>query len=161
MSYTHNTSNAYPSVGLHDRRATGLVIYGQRPEFTFDGGFTLTPKTALNPQASCVDTGRAALAFTEAETEFHIHREHRLFRRTVLTTRKKITLKQLAEKLNSGRWELEFIHEYYGYNSAFYNCCIWQRHKPYHIECQLDVYCEDIEYLWDDAPQPTTTGGQE
>jgi len=151
MPYTYSQINAYPSVSLHDCRANRLNLNSERLEFTFDIGFTLTPQTELNAQNRCVDTGRAALVFTGAEAEFYLYREHRLFRRTVVTTRKTLSMNQLADKLNSGEWELEFIHEYFGYNSAFYACCIWQKCKPWSIECQLDIYCKQIEYFWNDT----------
>jgi|GEM_PF-6468160 len=151
MTFSHSQINAYPAISLHDHRATHLDAAENRLAFTFDGGFTLTPQISPDLQNSCKNSGRAALVFHDAEAEFYIHREHRIFGISFLITRKNYSLKKLAEKLCSGSWELEFIGEYHGYNSVFYTCCIWQKHKPYHIDCQLDIYCENIEYLWNDT----------
>lgn len=151
MDWLHRAANAHNEISLHDCRATHLTVCGDRIEFDFDSGFTLVSGTALNPSGRNADTGRSALVFPKAEAEFHLHTEHSLFRRNIFTIRRQIPLSLLAEKLKSGSWELEFIHEYYGYHSALFLCCIWQKHKPYHIDCQLELCCKEIEYYWNET----------
>ncbi len=151
MSYTNRQLAAYPSVSLHDCLADRLEVFGDRLEFVFENGFTLTPRTALNPEDACADTGRAALVFTGAEAEFYLYREHRLFGIRLCTTVKQLSMEQLAQKLGSGRWKLEFIGEHYGYRSAVYTCWIHRRRRPWFMDCRLDVCYEQAEYFWNDA----------
>ena len=148
MNWLNRETGLNNEIGLHDCRAVRLSVSTDNVEFYFDSGFTLIPHTRFNDSEKPRETEASALLFDQPEIEISLFKEHRLFGRNLFTTRRIVSLPEFAEMLNSRKWELEFIHEYYGYHSALYACCVWQKRKPYHIDCQLDVYCKNIVYLW-------------
>lgn len=146
MNWLHTQT---AGIGLHDCRATRLDVSDERLEFAFEDGFIVLPGNEHNPDGRILNTDRASLVISKYDLEsVYIFREFHLFRKPVLTIRKKITFSRLADMINSGKWQLEFITEYVGAFTVLYSCEIWSERKPYHRECQIEMVYGSIEYNW-------------
>ena len=146
MSWLHTQS---AGISLHDYRATYLAISGNQIEFTFEDGFLVLADNEHNPHKRHRKTDRSSLLIRDHTLEsVYLFRELRLFGNRIITVRKSITLNELAENINSGKWQLEFITEYTSYYTVLYNCEIWFDHRPYHMECQFEMVHGGIEYNW-------------
>ncbi len=152
MPYKYNQTNAHSTISLHDCRATNAVFSSDCLSLDFEDGFVLTSKNADNPHERTAYTDSSRLVFSGIEAaDVYIFREIRLFRKTICTLRKQISLEQLAGMIASKKYQLEFIHETFGYHSAIYNCWLWFDRRPYHIECQLDFIYDRLDYFWNDV----------
>lgn len=66
------------------------------------------------------------------------------------TIRQEYTVEQLAEKINTHEWELEFAYRYDGFEEILYTGWIWAEQKPWTYECELWVGSrEDTVFRWD------------
>jgi len=149
LSYKYSQANAHSTISLHDCRATNAVFNSGCLSLDFEDGFVLTSDNTDNPFNRTAYTDASRLVFSGIEeADVYIFREVRLFRKTICTLRKRISLERLAEMIASKKYQFEFIHETFGYRSAIYNCWLWFDRRPYHIECQLDIMYDRLDYLW-------------
>ncbi len=146
MSWQHTQTSG---ISLHDCRATGLDVSGSRLEFVLEDGFLVLADNEHNPHNQPRKSDKASIVVNNYDLEsVYFFRELRFFRRHLLTVRKSIPLKTLADRINSGKWQLEFITEYTTPFTVLYNCEIWSDRKPYHTECQIEMVYGSIEYNW-------------
>ncbi len=148
--YTQKDEPLAVDISLHDCRATQMEIDGEDIIFRFEDGFCITPENEANSTGEVLYTGRAQLRIIRPDSfEAHLLHEDTRFGYPPLSVKERITPEQLAEMLNSGDYELEFISEFIGYKSYYYQCWLWFDRKPYHVECQLEARCCELEYSWD------------
>lgn len=142
-------SFARADVLLHDSRATGAYIADGSLYFRFADGFWILQSNSRNTCGETVRTGVSELCIAGFDAPcVCLFRHVALFRRRLLTRRVEIPLETLIQKLNSGKWELEFLDEYREYRGMLYNCLIWQKRRPYYTECELRIDCGEVQYLW-------------
>lgn len=67
-----------------------------------------------------------------------------------MIVREEWELSKLIECINSGKYTLEFLYQYKGYNSMIIECCLWSDKKPYDRECQLKLPLSQVRYCWND-----------
>lgn len=152
--YQYTQKDAHLTISLHDCRAARMEIDGKDIIFRFEDGFCVTPENEANPTGKVLYTGRAQLRIVGADCfEVYLFREHKHLGSHSLSVREQLSAEQLARILNSGEYELEFISEYFGYQSCLYQCCLWFDRKPYYLECQLEARCRELEYSWDMKPE--------
>lgn len=146
MNWQHTQNSG---IGLHDCRAAHMTVSDDRIEFTFDEGFVVLPGNEHNSHNRARMTDKASLVISKYDLEsVYVFREIRLFGKRILTIRKNISLNELADRINCGKWQLEFITEYVNAFTVLYNCEIWSDRKPYHTECQIEMVYGSIEYNW-------------
>ena len=117
---------------LHDCRVTAM-------EYEDDEVLMRIPDGIMNAEYGddWPNTGSAAVAFTIEDDDFS---SLNLFvEEDGKTVRYEYSLEELAEKINSGEWELEFGYRYEGYMSLFYIVWIWAKEPPYNYEAQLFI----------------------
>lgn len=136
--------NGDSKVSLHDCRATKVSFKNGNLSFLFtDGIFLVKDKKVLK-------TGSARVKFyleNRDEDDITIQVFKKKLNKII---REEWTLKKLIKGINKGKYELEFLYRYQGYNSMIFECWLWFDKKPYHMECTLKMYIDKLEYYWSD-----------
>lgn len=149
--------NVNHSISLHDCRATSMSVQEHALLFHFDDGFWVSPTDKRNPFGNIVRTDKSEIQLVRFEvSDIHIFKEVRVFHRMVSTKRVSFSLEKLMANINSGKWELEFVYEYHAHKGVLYQCWIWMKQPPYHMECQIVIDCEEIEYHWNNLCEDRT-----
>lgn len=68
---------------------------------------------------------------------------------SILTKSIEVKPQYLCERINSGKWRLEFLYNYKNCNRHVFECMIWTKNRK-NFECQLFTEYSDIEYSWND-----------
>ena len=125
---------------LHDCRAKKVVLDGNLLTFVFPDGIFFEEYGDDWP-----NTGPAELAYaTEGGVSVYLFEDMDGYE-----IRTAYTIEQLADKVNSGEWELEFAYQYDGFHEVFHTGWIWQEHEPWSRECQLFIGIkQDAVYRW-------------
>ena len=145
MKYEY-TSNEKEKFSLHDCRAVSLKMDGNSLDFYFPDGIYYEGYGEDWP-----NTGRAEVSFKLIpQYTIHFYTFEGDGRESV---RKFYTVRQLADKLASGEWELEFAYRYDGYREIMYTCWIWQNQEPWSMEAQLFIASEETVFNWDPPRQ--------
>ncbi|MBE6758892.1 MAG: hypothetical protein E7554_02225 [Ruminococcaceae bacterium] len=146
MNWQHTQTSG---VSLHDCRATSMHVTDNHIEFIFEDGFLVLADNEHNPHGKVCRSNVASLVIREYDLEsIYIFRNFHMFGRRILTVRRSIDLNRLAEMLNSGKRQLEFITTYISDFTVLCTCEIWSDRKPYHRECLFETVYESIEYNW-------------
>ena len=125
---------------LHDCRARKAAFSENRLTFSFPDGIYYNDYSDDWP-----NTGEAEVEFrTDGELFFYLFEEQ-----DGCTIRKSYTMEQLLDRINSGRWEMEFGYRYDGYREIIYTGWIWQNHEPWSREFQMFIGLkEDTVFRW-------------
>ena len=150
--WEYTSQNSYPSIILHDCTIEKVRFEEGAIVFTFDNnGFWVAKEHPQNPFGEILRTGTAELRLANIDLDFlfiSMYIKRRFLGRTLSTTRKRLSLEDFAAKLNSGVWTFEFVDEYYGYHRAMFCGYVHTNKKPYLLETQIEVYCEERQYSW-------------
>ena len=147
--WKHSDKNENNEISLHDCRTTQVLTKDNDLYFKFDDGFWILKSNGNNPYAKTLRTDASQLKLCNFDvSNIYVFHEFHLFRRLISIKRVSLNLEALMDNINSGKWELEFLYEYHTYHGVLYQCCIWSKRKPYHMEAQLIIDCESIEYFW-------------
>ena len=146
MHYEYSSTEK-EKFSLHDCRATSVEMTDKQLVFCFPDGFFYKDYTDDWP-----NTGKSAVAYsidgeyrTDGGMTFYLFDD-----RDDCEIREKYTIEQVAGKINSGEWELEFGYQYEGYQEVFHTGWIWQNHEPWSRECQMFIGPKEaVVYRWD------------
>lgn len=149
---------------LHDCIATEIRLEGSELFLEFPDGFWLPVNDSRNPNPDMHKTGpetgpetgpaRAVLSlgYPEPATNpndaiaVELFHSFRLFRGVSFTICRYPNAEKLIEKVNNGKWELEFVRKYPEPSGCLIDCCF--RAKKKHMRCYLHVDCRQIRYFW-------------
>ncbi len=137
-------------LSLHDCHATKVSYENGVLSFIFDDGIWVSNGHPSNTIDKTVRTDVAEVKFyleSPDECDITLHVFEKKFKMTV---RKEWELSKLIECINSGKYTLEFLYEYKGYNSIIFECWLWSNKKPYHRECELKLFLAQVNYCWND-----------
>lgn len=139
MNYDYSSTEK-EKFSLHDCRATYVEMTGKQLVFCFPDGFFFEDYTDDWP-----NTGKSAVEYNiNGGVTFYLFDD-----KEGCEIREKYTIEQVAGKINSGEWELEFGYEYEGYQEVFHTGWIWQNHEPWSRECQMFIGTkDDVVYRW-------------
>ncbi len=61
---------------------------------------------------------------------------------------KEYNVSQLVDKINSKKWQLEFLYRYDGYKEVMFTVMVWFNRKPYSYEGQLFIRNVKETFMW-------------
>ena len=132
---------------LHDCRAEQMRFSEHIMSFVFPDGVWALPGCTHNESGNTVRTDCAQVDFhiIDAE-EVSVY----LFKPSVTgaIVRTEWELDRFMQAVNDGKYQVEFIDAYQGYQSQLFKCWVWFDRKPYHYECELLLPCEEATYRW-------------
>lgn len=137
-------------VSLHDCRATKIIYENKVLTFVFEDGIWIGEGHPNNELGKIVATNIAEAKFyleSGDKDDIIIYVFEEKFKKTI---RKEWELSELIECVNSGKYTLEFLYKYKGYNSMIIECWLWSDKKPYSRECELKISLTDVKYCWND-----------
>lgn len=143
--------NAYEHISLHDCIANKIEFADNMLELSFGDGFWVLADSKYNPYGETLHTDESKLNFIDFDGEMsvcYIFKRHYLFRKRICTTRKKIKLEMLFEKVNVGEWEIEFNEQYHSYRRKLFFGSVSTKKKIWAFDFQLVIDCENMEYCW-------------
>lgn len=148
-------NNCCETISLHDCRVNAISQENNSIVFNFYDGFWLLPKHELNPKTVPVRTGRAQLLMEGCDDQvldrIVLFKRLSFLGRTVLTYTKEINQQQLAEMLNGGGYQLEFLWQYRQGTNQMHQCVLWGKSgRNYWTECQLFLTALSCEYRWNE-----------
>lgn len=162
--FTASSGDAYvPS--LHDRTAEKMELEGGELRLFFPGGFVLYPGDPQNPYDEPHDTGPSQVVFSLPDESvdsirlevFHDHYLHpiRLFDRLgvrgpLFVTCVRPGVPELIEKINAGKWQLEFVCGYTNPDLGIMFACTLHTNRTSH-NCCFTVDCRRIRYCWNEV----------
>lgn len=134
--FSYDNLNEYPNIYLHDARINGIKLNNGSVELVLgEYGYSLFEEGSKEYPDGMMTTGAKIRLNYDDESQSGLNSEiiiftaHSLFKHEVLTTAKHISLEILAEKVNSGDWELEILHEFHAVGRIALAGEIWQRKK--------------------------------
>ena len=107
--------------------------------------------TKYNSCGETVRTDKSKINFIgydENMSVFYVFKRHYLFGKRICTTRKKVELKELYEKINSHEWEIEFNQQYDAIHRVLFFGDVTTKKKIWAFEFQMVIECDEIEYCW-------------
>lgn len=147
--WKYSDKNDKEGITLHDSFVNKACINKGDLFLDFEDGFWICYNNPLNPHGETCRTGLSRVVFRNCEIEkIYIYREFRILNKTILTRRSMISADALIKNINGKKWKLEFIEEYYANKSGWFNCSIRNNGKPFYLECQLELFFDDMEYYW-------------
>ena len=156
----YSSKNDYPNIILHDCKITKISKENNDLIFEFnDKGFWIGKDNKHNPYNKILRTGKSMIRFVEYEQEFtdnYIFKEYRLMGKTILTKRLEVSFDYIISQINAGKWQFEFIDEFYGWRKAEFDGYIWLNKKPYCMEAQLQLNFKEMLYFWDEIYEDRT-----
>ncbi len=137
---------------LHDCFADRISFEDGILTFYFSDGFWISSNHPDNSFNNTVRTDASEVRFMlldgdECDARIYVH-SLRVRRPMLKYLRSEIRLYDFIRNVNSGKFRLEFLYLYKGYNSYFFECWLWQSKKPYHRECQLTIDASGVCYHW-------------
>lgn len=150
--WKYSAKNAYPGIILHDCRIIKVRIDGRDLVFEFDdSGFWVLEDNKQNPFGKTLRTDRSEVRFTNydaASVQIYIFKRFYLFGKLILTKRVEVGLDEFALEINRGKWQYECVDELYAWRRACFNGYVWLDRRPYHYECQINLFFDEMLYSW-------------
>ena len=139
MEYKY-TSTDKRQFCLHDCRATSVDLINNRLIFHFPNGIYYDDYSDDWP-----NTGKAEVEYRIDGVMFYLFVD-----KNACEIRERYSAEELAQKINTGAWELEFGYQYDGYQEVLHTGWIWQEQEPWMQECQMFIETsDDAIYRWD------------
>ncbi len=143
--------SAYEHISLHDCVANGVEFSDGVMSLSLDDGFWMLADSKYNFCGEKVRTDKSKINFIDFEENlsvFYVFKRHYLFGKRLCTTRKKLELKILFDKINSGEWEIEFNEQYNAFHRVLFFGGVTTKKKIRAFEFQMVIDCEKMEYCW-------------
>jgi hypothetical protein len=140
------TSNNKDCFSLHDCRAVHVEIKDSCLTLYFPEGIFYSEYEDCWP-----NTGSAAVEYVFDDPEdirFYLFKGKKK-KKTV----KEYSLKKLADKINSKKWQLEFLYRYDGYQEVVYTVSVWFNKKPWSYAGQIFIRNEGETFSWNFPPK--------
>ena len=148
MKFSHCDHNE-KYLTLHDCIAERAYFGNGRLGFEFNDGFWISPDHPESNFSNIVRTDLAKVEYTLEDGEdydvtVYVFKKS-LFKKTV---RAEWTIKELLNKINSGKYKLEFLYQYLDYRARMVECELHFDKKPYHQECIMKISAPEVCYYW-------------
>ena len=148
MEFLH-CDNDERYISLHDCIAERAYFENGKLEFEFNDGFWVSPKHPESDLSQVVKTDFSKVEYTLENGDVYdvtIYTfSENFFKKTVRT---ELTVGELTDKINSGKFKLEFLYQYVDYNSRIIECELISSKKPYRTECVIKISTCEISYRW-------------
>jgi hypothetical protein len=150
--WKYNVKNAYPNIILHDCRIIKAWIDNCDIVFEFDdSGFWICEDNKDNPFGKTLRTDKSEIRFTKYDADavhIYIFKTFHLFGKSIFTKRIEVGLDKFIAQINCGNWQFECVDELYAWSRVGFNGYVWLRKRPYHYECQLNLFFDEMSYSW-------------
>ena len=146
------------NMSLHDCVVNTVEYSDDILSLSFNDGFWILSDTKYNSCGATVRTDKSKIKFIDFDENmsvFYVFKRHYLFGKRIYTTRKKIELKEVYEKINNGEWEIEFNERYDGYHRVLFFGGVTTKKKIWAFEFQMVIDCEKIMCCWNDIRPDT------
>ena len=149
MSFLHSDHNE-DLFTLHDCRATKVCLQGQNLMFEFPDGFGVLPDHPENSLSDVARTDSARIEYTLVNGDAYYVTvwvfERSRFGKTV---RKEWTVEKLADKIDRGIYQLEFLSRFHqGNHDTLFLCDLISDKKPFFRECLIRITHLKATYSW-------------
>lgn len=143
--------NAYKDISLHDCVVNCVEIFDNILSLTLDDGFWMLADSKFNSCGETVRTDKSKIIFDDFDENlsvFYVFKRHYFLGKRICTTRKRVKMQKLFEKINSGEWEIEFSDQYYAFHRVLFFGSVTTKKKIWEFDFQLVIDCEKMEYCW-------------
>ena len=147
MTYSH-IEKGQENLTLHDCIANGAEICDGVLSFFFDEGFWIASFHPENGTGNTVRTDASAVKYYLSRGIFEdctVFVFRRFFKATL---RKELSIETLVSMIREKRCSIEFLYQYADENSRIIKCALHYPRRPYYEECELMIYVDREEYLW-------------
>ena len=137
-------------VSLHDCHASNILYENGVMTFIFPNGIWILKDHPCNELDNTVRTDMAEVKFmldSRNIDDLTVYVFEEKFKKTY---RQEWQLFKLMEYVNNKNYTIEFLYQYYGYQSMIIECCLWSKKKPYHQECEIKISFQDVKYYWNE-----------
>ena len=145
---------------LHDCVAEEIRQNGSELTLVLPDGFWLLDDDPRNPYGEIRKTGPAevvvSLGYPRPQEDvddavtLELFRYHRLFRGVGFTTCTYPKSADLIEKVNRGKWKIEFVSKYQHYSRGYLiDCCVHAGRRMH--KCYASVECRGTQFFWDEV----------
>ncbi len=148
MGFSHIDHNEN-HLSLHDCIAERAYFENGNLGFEFNDGFWISPDHPDSNLSKIVKTDLSKVEYAledgnEYDVTIYVFRET-FFKKIVRT---EWTIQNLINKINSGKYKLEFLYQYIDYNSRIVECKLICDKKPYRQECIMKISSSSVSYYW-------------
>ncbi len=149
MTYSHIENNQR-QLTLHDCTSTDASLCEGVLSFLFDEGFWIASFHPENRIGKTVRTDASRVNYylrrgIAEDCIVYVFRRH--FKATV---RKEISIEELISQIQRRKCAIEFLYQYADENARIIKCALHYPKRPYYEECQIELYVEKEEYLWNE-----------
>lgn len=137
-------------ISLHDCCAEKINFDNGILSFIFPDGFWITHQHPLNNSDKIVLTDLSQVDFQIGKGIDQI--EIYIFQKTKNGTiiRDQWEPMNFINAVNTEDFKLEFITQYKSYQSFLFKCWVWFDKEPYHSECEISFFSENVSYRWNE-----------
>ncbi len=143
--------SAHEHISLHDCVVNYVEFSDDVLSLTLNEGFWMLADSKYNSCGETVRTDKSTINFIEFDEQMsvlYLFKRHYIFGKRLCTTRKKVELKKVYEKINKGEWELEFNEQYHSFHRTLFFGGVTTKKKIWEFEFQMVIDCDKIEYCW-------------
>ena len=134
---------------LHDCVAECACFENGKLGFEFNDGFWISPDHPESNLSKMVRTDFAKVEYTledGEDSDVTVYVFTRSFGKK--TVGREWTVRELVDKINSGKCKLEFLYQYLDYNARMVECELHFDKKPYHKGCIMKISAPETRYYW-------------
>ena len=148
MHYSHCDQNEQ-DLSLHDCVAERAYFENGRLGFEFPDGFWISPDHPASDLSNLVRTDYSKVEYVlafgdDCDVTVYVF-EKSCFKKSIRT---EWTVRELVDKINTGKCRLEFLYQYLDYNARIVECELKTDKKPYRKECLLKISAPEVHYYW-------------
>ena len=150
--WKYSSENDTDHILFHDSFITDIDIDGNDLILKFDDGFWLLDSNKQNPYGKILRTGKSQTRLSNFEIiDIYLFSEMNFFRKTLLITRKNISLVIFLSKIKSNIWKTEIIEEFFDKNNfIFYGFISEKKHTK---EIEFKTMYSKITYYWNEIKE--------
>lgn len=148
MEFAH-CDNSEKHLTLHDCIAERAYFENGKLGFEFPDGFWISPDHPESNLTMLVKTDFSKVEYTledGMDYDVTVYVFKRSFGKKMVG--REWTLKKLADKINSGKYKLEFLYQYLDGNTRMIEWQLLSDKKPYWQECIMKISTSEVCYFW-------------
>ena len=156
MNFSHcDKDEKYLS--LHDCIAEHAYFENGKLGFEFNDGFWISPD---HPESNLPDLVRTDFSKVEymledgEDYDVTVYVFKRSFSKKMIGS--EWTVRELVDRINSGKCKLEFLYQYLDYNARMIECELHFDKKPYRKGCIMKVSAPKANYYWNNLREGCT-----
>jgi len=148
MKWKHKELNKYPDILLSDCSLTNIALEGNQIIVNFSE-YGFFKRDSQEDKYYRTDGSQIVIEGCDYDNiSIKEIRTQQMSEELYFETMYEIEIKDFIENINTGKWRLEIVEEYYAMGSGFYISQIRTNNNCF--RCYINIRFKNLTYLWSD-----------